>query len=607
MKLNIITPFTRTRSNLVEIYESIQKITKAEVRWIIVYQEDKEDELITGDNIVTINGGTECIYGNKYRNIGIDYLEFDESYTYFLDDDNIIHPNFDLLLENVEKDVVFFSQIFPNQMVRLLPTEIKVGGVDTAMFLTKTKVIKNYRWEEEHYTADGILAEQLAKLDCQYIYTPYSFYNYLQETIFNENLVPRKKILAYMDFDSPTGFATVAHNVLDRITPWCIENKIRIDVAALNYGIKPHKRYNQVITILNPIAFSVNEDDFYWRDGILKLLTIGDYDLFWAMNDVPVIGPMADFIKKLQTKKEFERKNNFKTLFYTPIDSLPFHRYFANLNFFDEIVTYTEYGKAEAEKAFYRANKNPLTKPKFAIIAHGVDKKSFYKLDNKQKLREKYDLPKDKIIFGNFNTNTPRKDFGTTLIAFWYLKNSEYGKDCVLYLHTDPKDEKGINIYIAAERMGLKPGVDIFLPLEEKFKEKNYKVSELNELYNCLDCFVTTTTAEGWGLTVTEAMACELPIICGMHTSLNEITNNGELVYPVTELYDHIQLDDADNIRAVLSPRAVYYEMIKVITDIHSNKVKKEYKSKMDEYDWDKIAEEWKIKLKLLLSISGKD
>ena len=43
MKLNIITPFTRTRSNLVEIYESIQKITKAEVRWIIVYQEDKED------------------------------------------------------------------------------------------------------------------------------------------------------------------------------------------------------------------------------------------------------------------------------------------------------------------------------------------------------------------------------------------------------------------------------------------------------------------------------------------------------------------------------------------------------------------------------------
>jgi hypothetical protein len=57
-----------------------------------------------------------------------------------------------------------------------------------------------------------------------------------------------------MDFDSPTGFATVSHNVLDRLTPWLIENKIKVDVAALNYADKPHARYNQAITIINPMA-----------------------------------------------------------------------------------------------------------------------------------------------------------------------------------------------------------------------------------------------------------------------------------------------------------------------------------------------------------------
>lgn len=605
MKLNIITPFTRSRSNLIEIYESIQKIKKASVTWIIVYQEDKEEELYNlPDNIVKINGGVSCTYGNRYRNIGIESLTDEDSWTYFLDDDNIVHPNFDILLSNIDetKDVIFFAQSFPNQNIRLVPTEIKVGNVDTAMFLIRTKVIKNYKWEEEHYTADGILAEELAKLNCQYIYTPYCFYNYLQETIFNENLLPRRTILAYMDFDSPTGFATVAHNVLDRLTPWLLENKVRIDVAALNYGIKPHRRYNQVINIINPMAFSSNDDDYYWRDGIMKILEIGNYDLFWAMNDVPVIGPMADFIARLQTKKEFQKKNVFKCLFYTPIDSIPFPRYFKNINCFDEVVTYTQYGKDLIEKTFKQANTNSYktTTVPVSIIAHGTNKEVFKKLDNKTQLREKYRLPKDKFLFGNFNTNTPRKDFGTTILAFWYLKQAGY-TDVALYLHTNPTDKEGVNVYILCERIGLKINEDVFLPIEQKYTDKNYRDYEVNELYNCLDCFVTTTTGEGWGLTVTEAMSCELPIICGLHSSLNEITNNGELVYGVSELYDHVQLNDADSVRSVLSPQAVCYEMIKVITDTKNNKAKKDYTSKIEEYDWDKIAVEWRDKIKKLL------
>ena len=71
----------------------------------------------------------------------------------------------------------------------------------------------------------------------------------------------------------------------------------------------------------------------------------------------------------------------------------------------------------------------------------------------------------------------------------------------------------------------------------------------LNELYNCFDCFVTTTTAEGWGLTVTEAMATKTKVICPIHTSLSEITDYGKLVIPLDRLSKVVYVNDYDKIR----------------------------------------------------------
>ena len=42
-------------------------------------------------------------------------------------------------------------------------------------------------------------------------------------------------------------------------------------------------------------------------------------------------------------------------------------------------------------------------------------------------------------------------------------------------------------------------------------------------LYNAADLYLTTSLGEGWGLGVTEAMACGCPVAMGPHTSLWEI------------------------------------------------------------------------------------
>jgi len=419
-----------------------------------------------------------------------------------------------------------------------------------------------------------------------------------------------KKILAYMDFMCPTGFGTVAHNVMDRLTPWFRKNDIQVDVASLNFYDKHSEQYNDQVVAINPRIFARSMDDTYYRDGILKMLQMGEYDLLWAMNDVPVLGPMSPVLRHLRQQKQFQKQKEFKMLMYTPIDSVPFARYFKDLDIWDEVYTYTDYGKKQAENAFYKVNRRKM---KFGIIPHGMNRYEFQPLNDKQSLRDKYDLPKDMFIFGNINKNQPRKDIGTSILAFaefkkWFEaqpKTEKMPSKVGLYLHCYHSDKSGIKIHVACERVGLEIGKDVFLPIEDKYNSNSYSTQEMNEVYNCLDAFLSTTTAEGWGLTITEAMSVGLPIICGNHTSLTEITDNGELVYIVNDVIPHFQIDDAENVRLKLNPTAVTNQMINVFNDklSKSKNYWKSYEHKFAEYDWDKIADQWKIAIKRLLKL----
>jgi glycosyltransferase involved in cell wall biosynthesis len=322
------------------------------------------------------------------------------------------------------------------------------------------------------------------------------------------------------------------------------------------------------------------------------------------MNDIPVIAPMGRHLQYLNQDKVFKNKKPFKTLFYTPIYSQPYQRYFKDLEFFNTLATYTEYGKKEILDAYKITT--PNKKIAVEVINHGIDKINFKPLNKKDELRAKYDLPKDAFIWGNINKNQPRKDIGGTLIAFKFYKNwlkeNHPNEKAVLYLHCYHSDKTGINLFVAIERCGLMLGEDVILPLEDKYVNNKYTTAEMNELYNCFDGFVNTTMAEGWGLSVTEAMGVGLPIVVGLHTSLNEITDYGKLVYGVDDLTEHIQVTDAENIRFKLNPKQVCEKMINVFED-RDKKINyiNRYAPKLQEYDWDRIATQFKKQIKKLI------
>jgi glycosyltransferase involved in cell wall biosynthesis len=405
-----------------------------------------------------------------------------------------------------------------------------------------------------------------------------------------------KRILAYMDWNSPTGFGNVSKNIIDRITQFCLDNRVEIDICAINYRGESNVQYNDCVKIFNSKDYAKDSKDLYLnRTGFLKLLSLRPYDIVWMMYDINVITPLMPTIRELNERQKKITQKGFKTILYTPIDSPPDSKWFNNMSQLDELITYTNYGLEEIEKVFE-------FKKKVKIIPHGLDGVT-YKPVVKSGLREKYGIPEDAFVYGVVNKNQPRKDIGCSLVAFAELKKrvesltEVYHKNIkpVLYLHTYHSDPSGINIHEVASRLGLRFSEDYFLPIEPKYSNAEFTPEDMNEVYNCFDVFLSTSSAEGWGLTVTEAMSVGLPIVCGNHTSLKEITRNGKDVHAVFHHFKHVQIHDGNAIRYCLDSEQVSHELFILFTH-HIERGGLEYQDyyhQKSKYNWDKIGVSW--------------
>ena len=197
--LTFITPCSR-QDNLPAIVNSINfdKIHK----WIIVYdtsEEKRYNKLYENHtqimevecNIKPISGK-----GQPQRNYGMSLV--DDGYIYFLDDDNIIHPQFwsivDLLdnekfftFDQIRKDInggILFDQIRKDIKEGILyGNKIIVRLIDTAMFIVHKKHIGNIKWLEDRFCSDGFFICDIYNNNKEshvYINSIGCYYNYLQ-------------------------------------------------------------------------------------------------------------------------------------------------------------------------------------------------------------------------------------------------------------------------------------------------------------------------------------------------------------------------------------------------------------------------------------------
>jgi glycosyltransferase involved in cell wall biosynthesis len=189
-KITIITPSIRPH-NLLKIKESINFDYVNE--WIIVYDETKIKE---NPNIFSNEKNDkikEYVYkgpgrsGNPQRNYAIDNIQNPDTYLYFLDDDNIIHPELYKLLHDIQDNKIYtFDQkrpkdVFPYKEY-LEGNKVELFCIDSAMFLVDYNLCKNIRWEPHKYNSDGIYIMECYSLNRDnwiYVDKLLSYYNYI--------------------------------------------------------------------------------------------------------------------------------------------------------------------------------------------------------------------------------------------------------------------------------------------------------------------------------------------------------------------------------------------------------------------------------------------
>jgi glycosyltransferase involved in cell wall biosynthesis len=400
-------------------------------------------------------------------------------------------------------------------------------------------------------------------------------------------------VLFFGDFNCTTGFGNVSKQLIDN---WSKDKNLKITIFGINDFSEKAYQYADNVMVIPALSTSKTKKDVYCRIEFLNLLYQNDFDVVFCLNDIEIFNEMGEHLQNVKSEKRKQNKPNFKSIVYFPIDSEPRLNDLKILSFFDEVVTYTEYAKGVMKPLVSETQFK-----KIKVIPHGCDTTNFFPFNDfeKSKLKEEK-FGADKFVFGSVNRNSARKDLASLIIGFAMFKHKNQA-DAILYLHCNPLDPSGINVYRLCERVGLEVGKDVIVPTD--FNENNgISESELNKIYNSLDCFITTTTAEGWGLTITEAMATKTLVICPKHTSLAEISDNG--LNTLNFMFDQqsVFVNDFEKIRFTTNPKEVV-TLLEVVYGLHKEpeelkdmvkaKIENAYK-KVSGMKWENIAKKFK-------------
>lgn len=407
----------------------------------------------------------------------------------------------------------------------------------------------------------------------------------------------KKTILCLMDYgkECRTGFATVSKNVKRELRKAFGED-LELHILAVNHFGDNYTEEDGTI-VLGAKRNDVRSDDF-GRFAFLKILHDSDaYDGIFIIQDLGVIVPIIEILQSIKDKKKKEGKKQFKSVWYFPVDCRIFPTLVKSIEFFDLLVTYTYFGRDEVLRL------RPDLKGKIKVVYHGHNDKDFYPLPLEDRLKFKKEYFGDnaeKIIIGNINRNQPRKDIINTIFGFIEAKaeweRCKLENQLFLYLHCHPLDPMGHDIRAVLNQTELVEGKDYQL-ISKELEENLASIETLNNIYNAIDIYITTTLGEGWGLTITEAMATKKPIIAPLSTSINEILGGGtrgyllETIVPYCSNNDNIIREQTDYIE-------VGEKMVQVAQHlIHDNKELKEKIENAHHWintlNWKDVCKQW--------------
>lgn len=405
----------------------------------------------------------------------------------------------------------------------------------------------------------------------------------------------KKKVLVLADFLCATGFAQVAHNIIEQLNNTGL---YEFDIIAINYDGNPYDREKYPYNIYPATSALINRyREPYGRVKFLDTLKDGSYDIAFIIQDIQVVKDMMPDIVNLQKQKGETPGGGFATILYYPVDC------YLNKEWIEESaalvdfpITYTNYAKNQTIDAF------AALEGKLEYIYHGVDTNIFKPIKSKAEIKKELlkmnNLHPDTFIFTNINRLQPRKDIPATLFAYKIFKDKHPDIPVLLYLHMQPHDVGG-NLFDVDKKLGLVLNKDWIIP--QNFNpNKGYPIEAVNEIYNFSDAIISTTLGEGWGFSMTEAMAAKTPVIFPDNTALSEIINteHGFLVKSGTDYNLKHVLGNQDNSR--IRPKTDVYDLADKMKLVYDNYQKPLVQDRVEaaysfakEINWDTIGKKW--------------
>ncbi|MHA1876756.1 MAG: glycosyltransferase family 4 protein [Promethearchaeota archaeon] len=187
----------------------------------------------------------------------------------------------------------------------------------------------------------------------------------------------------------------------------------------------------------------------------------------------------------------------------------------------DMPVAMSKFGQKQV-KDYYNINTH--------YIPHGVDTENFKPLseEEKQELRKKYNLV-GKYVVGVVARNQPRKHLDRTIKMFRLVANKI--PEAILLLHMDPNDPANrlFNLKSLIKKYNLENRV-LFTGMKGF---NGIAQNKMGEIYNLMDVFLLTTSGEGFGIPIIEAMSCKIPVVMTNYTTCEELVLNHKAGLPI--------------------------------------------------------------------------
>ncbi len=322
-----------------------------------------------------------------------------------------------------------------------------------------------------------------------------------------------------------------------------------------------------------------------------SLIRAGEYDALFLYGDVGPINLIADTVREVKYRKDFP------VIVYScaDCDELNFAT-MSGLCIADHIVTYSEHSKRIVQKYIPALN--------VQAIYHGCEPEFFFPLAEEQRRevrKNTFGIEDDKtFIMLVVARNQWRKDIGRALMIGHAF--NEKHPNSLLAIHARIQDVGG-DLVTMASILGMRlegPDREVAFPPPNFEEMKGIPREALNSIYNAADCLVSTTTGEGWGLPMTEAMTAQCPVIMPRNSSCIEIVGENEERGYLADSggdIDHmfIPYGQSSNPRPIVHAQSMLGKLERVYQNRDEAKIKadKAWQWAMN-HQWGHVKEQWK-------------